>query len=419
MQITTILRNILGVLSFFPSILCAATPPYDELDKDYIQHVVDDYFKKYNKREQFTAISASVLIPHNGMMQLEEIKTAMSGRVGYPPFSERLTAEHVFDIGSITKSFTSLILLQLQTEGKLSLDDLLGTWLPQYPNWKDVSLRQLLNMTSGIPNYTNDPEFAKQVEQNLGRVWRDEELIQYAHPENPLQINQDNRFDYSNTNYILAGLIIEQVTHDTFANQLEERVINQGNFLNNSFYLAGPDGATVCEAIAERKMHGYYFDSNSNKVVDSFSNDLSWAGAAGALVTNTEDVVRWVQLLYHGTLFNPLYRETALAELMSVVSMKTGLPVSTVTEDDPHSFGLGVGYFYDKESKLKFWTYQGSTMGFRVMYFWQPCNDVTTVVALNSKAGDPDSKMVNHIVEANMSLYYAIIEHYPQLRCDA
>jgi D-alanyl-D-alanine carboxypeptidase len=420
MKITTILLNLTLALPLISSTVCAAPIVHDDAGKDFIQIVVDDYFKQYSKREQFTAISASVLIPHNGVTQLEEIKTAMAGRVGFPPFSEMITAEHVFEIGSITKSFASLILLQLQTEGKLSLDEPLGNWLPQYSNWKEVTLRQLLNMTSGIPNYSNDSEFGKLVEQDLGHVWTDEELIRYAHPEKPIEINKDNRYEYSNTNYILAGLVIEQVTHDTFANQLEERIINQSNNLNNTFYPAGPDGVTVRDAIAERKMHGYYFDTNNNKVVDTFTNDLSWAGAAGAVVANTEDVLRWVQLLYHGTLFNPLYRESALAELESVVSMKTGLPVSTVTEDDPAGFGLGVGYYYDKETKLKFWIYQGGTLGFRVMYFWQPCNNVTTVVALNSKAGDnePDSKMGNHIMEANMSLYHTIIEHYPQLRCD-
>lgn len=420
MKIAMILRSLLIVLPILPLAVSATEIIQPVSGKDFIEVVVDDYFKTYSKREQFTAISASVLIPHNGIKQMEEIRTAMSGRVGYPPFSEMITLDHLFDIGSITKSFTSLILLQLQTEGKLSLDDSLGNWLPQFVNWKEVTLRQLLNMTSGIPNYSEDPQFGEMLERDLGHIWTDDELIRYAHPEKPIEINADNRFAYSNTNYILVGMVIEQVTHDTFANQLEDRIINQANSLNNTFYPAGPDGVAVREAIAERKMHGYYFDTDNNKVVDTFTNDLSWAGSAGAVVANTEDVLRWVQVLFHGTLFNPMYREGALAELESVVSVKTGLPIATVSEDDPKGFGLGVGIYFDKETKLKFWTYQGSTLGFRVMYFWQPCNNVTTVVALNSKAGEstPDPKMGNHIMEANMNLYHAIIEHYPQLRCD-
>ncbi|BCA96891.1 D-alanyl-D-alanine carboxypeptidase [Legionella antarctica] len=411
------LHLILAVHLIFSTVNAKANL-IDSEKKDIIQTVVDDYFKKYSKKEQFTAISASVLFPHNGPINLDNIKTVMTGRVGYPPFSEVINFEHVFDIGSITKSFTSLILLQLQTEGKLSLNDSLGKWLPQYSNWSGVTLRQLLNMTSGIPNYSGNPEFEKSLERDLGHVWTDEELLLYAHPEKPIEINQKNRFDYSNSNYILAGLVIEKITHDTFANQLKKRIINQSHSLNHTFYPAGPDGNAVRESISDRKIHGYYFDTDDNKIVDTFSNDLSWAGAAGAIVANTEDVLRWVQLLYHGSLINPIYRESTLAELESVVSVKTGLPIPTVTENDTSGFGLGVGYYYDIESGLRFWTYQGSTLGFRVMYLWQPCNNVTTVVALNSKAdANPDSKMGNHIIEANMNLYNTIIEHHPQLSC--
>ena len=411
--------SVVLAAQFIVSESWAGSNPTEPVRKDLVQSVVDDYFKKYSKKEQFTAVSASVLIPQNEELLNDEIKTAVAGHVGYPPFSEVITFDHVFDIGSITKSFTSLILLQLQSEDALSLDDPLGKWLPQYPNWSEVTVRQLLNMTSGIPNYSNNPEFWKQMEHDLSHVWTDEELLRYAHPEKPIERKDTNSYEYSNTNYILAGLIIEQVTHDTFANQLKERIIHQSNVLNNTFYPAGPDGVAVRESITDRKMHGYYFDTDNNKVVDTFVNDLSWAGAAGAIVANTEDVMRWVQILFHGTLINPVYREKALHELKSVVSIKTGLPIETVTADDPLGFGLGVGYYYDSNSGLRFWTYQGSTLGFRVMYLWQPCNNVTTVVALNSKGdeGTSESKMGNHIMEANMNLYNTIIEHHPQLRC--
>ncbi|WP_058475120.1 serine hydrolase domain-containing protein [Legionella quateirensis] len=419
MKLSTTLMSVILAAQFIVSESWAGSSSAEPVRKDIVQTVVDDYFKKYSKKEQFTAVSASVLIPQNEETPIDEIKTAVAGRVGYPPFSEVITLDHLFDIGSITKSFTSLILLQLQFEDALSLDDPIGKWLPQYSNWSEVTVRQLLNMTSGIPNYSNDPEFWAQMEHDLSHVWTDEELLHYAHPENPIERNDTNTYEYSNTNYILAGLIIEQVTHDSFAHQLKERIINQSNFLNNTFYPAGPDGVAVRESLTDRKMHGYYFDTANNKVVDTFVNDLSWAGAAGAIVANTEDVMRWVQILFHGTLINPVYRGQALNELTSVVSIKTGLPIATVTADDPVGFGLGVGYYYDKNSGLRFWTYQGSTLGFRVMYLWQPCNNVTTVVALNSKGdeGSSESKMGNHIMEANMNLYHAIIEHHPQLRC--
>lgn len=152
-----------------------------------LQKEIDAYYKKYSKKEKFTAIAASVLIPQNQVNDKKEVKTVVHGTMGYPPLSQPITPNNLFDIGSITKSFTALILLQLQTEDKLTLDDPLGKWLPQYPNWKNVTLRQLLNMTSGIPNYSEDDEFSKEMESHLDKVWTDEELLKYAHPEKPLK----------------------------------------------------------------------------------------------------------------------------------------------------------------------------------------------------------------------------------------
>ncbi|AWN74622.1 serine hydrolase domain-containing protein [Legionella anisa] len=384
-----------------------------------LQKEIDAYYKKYSKKEKFTAIAASVLIPQNQVNDKKEVKTVVHGTMGYPPLSQPITPNNLFDIGSITKSFTALILLQLQTEDKLTLDDPLGKWLPQYPNWKNVTLRQLLNMTSGIPNYSEDDEFSKEMESHLDKVWTDEELLKYAHPEKPLKKKKGNLFEYSNSNYILAALVIEKITNDTFVNQLKLRIINSKNGLHNSFYLAGPDGQSVGKAIEDRRVHGYLYDEEKNKLIDTLTNDLSWAAAAGAIVATPEDVVHWVQLLYRGTLIKPDFRERILAELESVVSMKTGQPIPEVTKDDPYGFGLGVGYLYDTDLKQSFWIYKGSTLGFRVMYFWQPCNNVTTVVALNSKGGEgnPDSKLGDKIIEANQNLYKVILKNYPELQC--
>ncbi|HHF7366343.1 TPA: serine hydrolase domain-containing protein [Legionella bozemanae] len=408
------------VLSAFLAspILYAGSEVSSELTNQ-LQKEIEAYYKKYSKKERFTAIAASVLIPQNQMNYKKEIKTVAHGTMGYPPLSQPITSNNLFDIGSITKSFTALILLQLQTEDKLTLDDPLGKWLPQYPNWKNVTLRQLLNMTSGIPNYSEDDEFSKEMESHLDKIWTDEELLKYAHPEKPLKKRKGNLFEYSNSNYILAALIIEKITNDTFENQLKLRIINSKNGLNDTFYPAGPDGQSVEKAIENRRVHGYLYDEKKNKLIDTLTNDLSWAGAAGAIVATPEDVVHWVQLLYHGTLIKPIFRERILAELESVVSMKTGQPIPQVTEDDPYGFGLGVGYLYDKDLKQSFWVYKGSTLGFRVMYFWQPCNNVTTVVALNSKGGEgnPDSKLGDEIMEVNQNLYKLILKNHPELQC--
>ena len=391
----------------------------DGVSTKQLQKIVDDYYKKYSTNEKFTAIAASVLIPHGKKADVNDIKTVVAGTIGFPPLTQQITPNNLFDTGSITKSFTALILLQLQTEGKLSLQDPLGKWLPQYKQWKDVTLRQLLNMTSSIPNYSADPEFDKKMSNDLSRVWSDEELLRYAHPEEPLKIDKNKLYEYCNSNYILAAMVIEKVTNDSFENQLKLRIVNQKNDFNNTYYPAGPSGPEVEQAILNKRVHGYFYDNKTQKSEDTITNSLSWGAAAGAIVANTDDVVRWVQLLYHGTLIDSQYREKSLTELESIVSLKTGHPISTVTKNDPAGFGLGVAYMYDKVSKQRFWFYEGSTLGFRMAYFWSACNDITVAVALNSKGGEgsPDSELGDHISELNRNLYLAIIQKNPQLNC--
>lgn len=419
MKIKSSICRLALVASLISTTSYADASSMDTELKQQMQKVVADYYKQYSDKELFTAMAASVLIPQNKQADIKNTITVVKGTMGFPPFNQEITSNSLFDIGSITKSFTSLILLQLQTEGVLSLDDTLGKWLPQYPNWKEVTLRQLLNMTSGIPNYSEDPVFAKKMMTDLSHVWTDEELLTYAHPEQALKVNHVNRYEYCNSNYVLAALVIEKATQDTFENQLKKRIINSKNNLNESYYPAGPNGVAVGNAIKNRRVHGYFYDEATKKSVDTINNDLSWASSAGAIVATVEDVVQWVQLLYHGTLINPEHREKILNELESVVSTKTGKPIDTVTAADPMAFGLGVAYRYDNEMKQRFWFYEGSTLGFRVMYLWSPCNDVTTVVALNSKGaeGNPDSKMGDHIGTANLHLYQAIMRLHPELQC--
>ena len=189
--------------------------------------------------------------------------------------------------------------------------------------------------------------------------------------------------------------------------------------MTNSFYAAGPDSVAIEKSIKNRRVHGYFYNQDTKQTVDTIDNSLTWGGAAGAIIASTTDVARWVQWLYHGTLINPQYKERILTELETTVSTKTGKPISTVTEADPMGFGLGVGLLYDKKSSQRFWFYEGSSLGFRVAYAWSPCNDITTVVALNSKGGEgnPDSKMGDHINEAVLDLYKTIIKNNPQLAC--
>jgi D-alanyl-D-alanine carboxypeptidase len=114
-----------------------------------------------------------------------------------------------------------VILLQMEAEGKLSINDTLGKWLPQYPAWRSITIKRLLNMTSGIANYAAQPAFVSTLAAGLSTNFSAAQLVSYAVgvPLGPAA------WAYSDTNYILAQMIIGRVTHDSYADQLTKRII--------------------------------------------------------------------------------------------------------------------------------------------------------------------------------------------------
>lgn len=386
---------------------------FDTLEKQ-VQSAIDHYLQHQGKQEGITGLAVTIAYPNKDKLIK---KTFVAGTRGYPPYNhEPVTPHELFESGSITKSFASAIILQLEAEGLLTINDKIGKWFPEYPNWKDVTIKQLLNMTSGIPSYTKNEKFIKLIYSNIRAQLTDKELLEFAKPNKPI-VHKKEKFDYSNTNYILAGLIIEKVTKHSFAEELQKRLLDPFQ-LSNTYYVAGIDWKAIRKEIMARMVHGYYYDDKTKKMVDVTNSNLTWAGPAGAIVSNTQDMATWVHVLYHGFFVPAEARKKALHELENLVSMHSGQPISTVTQSDSKGFGLGVGAYYNDEEG-RFWVYEGSGMGFRMMYFWRPCNDIVVVAALNNKAGEGDknSKQGNHIIDLIESVYKNIIDTNPGLNC--
>jgi D-alanyl-D-alanine carboxypeptidase len=126
---------------------------------------------------------------------------------------EPMQVHNFMRIGSITKTFTATVIMQLVDQGKLRLDDTVGTYQTEVPNSKNITIRQLLNMTSGLFDYTDDLEFEKQAwGTDPFKVWAPQELLAIAY-KHPPDFPPDEGWHYNNTNYILLGLLIEQRTH--------------------------------------------------------------------------------------------------------------------------------------------------------------------------------------------------------------
>ena len=131
-------------------------------------------------------------------------------------------------IGSITKTFIGTLILQLVGEGKLGLDDPIQRWAPRVPNAQHITVRELLNMSSGLYNYTEDEQWARQaVSPRTGlalRQWMPQQLVQVAVAHKPY-FPPGKGYHYSNTNFILLGLIVEQVTGQPVRDVLWTRIL--------------------------------------------------------------------------------------------------------------------------------------------------------------------------------------------------
>ncbi len=216
-----------------------------------------------------------------------------------------LTTDHRFRLGSIAKTFTATVVLQLVDEGVLSLDDIVTQWLDddavaRIPNIDQITIRQLLNHTSGIYDYADEsdsPLWAVYLGENpdWGKVWTLPELLAIADGANhPPYFAPGESFHYSNTGYVLAGLIVEQATGNRFVDELTSRVLTPLG-LKDTFLAEGgeiPDGTVDCYHLLD------------GQLINVTPINLSWTWAAGGVVSTAADVARFAQAVFSGELIS-------------------------------------------------------------------------------------------------------------------
>jgi D-alanyl-D-alanine carboxypeptidase len=268
-----------------------------------------------------------------------------------------------FRIGSVTKSFVATLVLQLVGEGRLSLDDNLERWLPGLvPGGEKITVRQLLNHTSGLYNYTDDPP-------EPPRRFRPQELVAIAAGHKPL-FAPGTEFSYSNTNYILAGLVVERVTGWRLANQLEQRILQP-------LGLDDTELPTTQREVAGPHVRGYAppdedwrVSDGPARLVDVTEMDTSWAWAAGAMVSTTADLARFYQALLGGQLLTP--------KLLK--QMRTTVDASRVGHGTRYGLGLEV---LRLGCGVELWGHGGSLEGYGTTAFSTPDADRQLVMAIN------------------------------------
>ncbi|MEV7079612.1 serine hydrolase domain-containing protein [Streptomyces sp. NPDC093516] len=202
--------------------------------------------------------------------------------------------------GSNTKTFTAVVVLQLVAEGRVRLDEPVETYLPGLVRGKGIdgrriTVRQLLQHTSGLPSYT-DHLGLEDFEKIQHRFFQPHDLLATA-LAHPAHFPPGTRWKYSNTNYLLAGLLIERVTGRPVQEEITRRVIRKAGLRHTYWPQAGD------QSLRRPHAHGYALsDPRTRRVMDVTEMDPSWGGAAGQLVSTPGDLAAFARVLIDGGL---------------------------------------------------------------------------------------------------------------------
>lgn len=346
---------VLSLLLAFTAINVYASAALDENNQKVlhdIQGIIDHDRVAY----QMPGIQVSIIFPGRTVPH-----DFVSGNIelnGHVPISP----DHLFQIGSETKSFTAATLLLLEAEGKLSLDDPIGKWLPQLPTaWQGITVRQLLNQDSRLYNYTDSDEFKDQLfKSEFKKQWTSNELVQFAFDR-----SRCTTWCYSNTNFVLAGMIIEAVTGDSVKHAMNSRLFRPLH-LHNTYYI--PDMPLP------RMAHGYSMNGTfQDEPKDVTELNLSWGRTAGAIISNSHDMAIWLRNLLNGKLLP----KKQLTELMTTV--KEG--------EEGSNYGLGIEQDFESFGQ-ETWEHNGGTLGYSSWMVWLKESDLIITIDVGVTAKD-------------------------------
>ncbi len=273
-----------------------------------------------------------------------------------------------FRIASITKTFVATVVLQLAAERRLRLDDPLATFLPDFPRADRITLRQLLNHTSGIPDYGQVEGFARSRLTDRDRTWTTDEVVALAAGRDP-EFEPGAGYAYSNTDYVLLGEVIRVVTGTSWATQVRARILDPLHLTET--YVAGAEpGPPVVPA---------YFDTDDDGTEENVETGGPWPaqdsteGAAGAMVSTADDLVTFADALFHGRLLDA----RMLAEM------------TTEARHHPRNSNYGLGLEIERSDyRTTTWGHGGFLPGFRSALRHLPEADLIVVVLVNDSRAD-------------------------------
>lgn len=287
-----------------------------------------------------------------------------------------------FRIASNTKTMTAAVIVQQAQEGKLKLSDTVAKYLRNIPNGENITIADLLKMRSGFYNYTDSPIIADNLDKNPKKIWRTSELLEIAFGQPPY-FKPDAGFHYTNTNYLLLGLIAEKIDNKPLPDIFQHRLLKPLQMHNTLL------PASTYNKLPSPYSHGYQYGSSSYALVDktyplkmqtaaksgklkpidyTFQNP-SYALAAGGAISTAKDLAIWIKALVSGKLFNAAFHREWLE--------------SPVPEDKPDGQLYGYGIAKMKFGPNQIYFHGGEMPGYNSFIGYDPANNVTLIVWTN------------------------------------
>jgi D-alanyl-D-alanine carboxypeptidase len=282
----------------------------------------------------------------------------------------KVTPETPFAIASVTKTFTAALILRLAEKGRLTIDDRLARWLPDYPNAARITLRMLLQHTSGLADFFQNPKFDAAMNRAKRHAWLPDEVLPFvAAPAFP----PGTGWGYSNTNYVLLGMVAERAGGAPWAEQVRrEFIVPLGLASTYVQGIATPDIAAAHANVMFIGSGGHILprDLSDGSGFVPFTAVATAAFSAGSIASTTGDMARWARALYGTDLLTPPSRRAMLTfdpNIEKYAALAYGLGVSRVKID-----GRFVAFGHT-----------GALAGTRAAIRWLPKEQVSVAVAFN------------------------------------
>lgn len=290
-----------------------------------------------------------------------------------------------FRIGSNTKTFTATLVLQLVAEGAVGLDSPAADYLPEFELDRRITVRMLLQHTSGIFNYTGEyfedgtfvpgiPWQGQEYVDNLFHTYEPEELVRLALAK-PARFEPGTDWSYSNTNYVLARLLVEHVTGRSFAEAMQERILGPLELTGTVVPDASPE-------IPEPHAHGYYrYEVDGEwKLVDVTRMNPSWVSSAGDMISTTRDLHTFISALMSGRLLP----DSLLTE-MRTPHPKIGYGLGLFVQD-----GVSPSPFPQPAPGVTLLTHNGGFWGWGALMYSTPDGKTTLTASVTSGDAELD-----------------------------